>query len=149
MTVATNDQQRIIIGELRYRASYHHWVGTVTAASAAIVLLAGAIPAIAWIRDPFLNITQSNDPRVLILNSSVRVFALAIVGYLVGLLTSIYRYNTQLWNHYATRAMALELAADGKIPLLSAVAALSASAVTFTKEGLSVEDLPIPTSQSH
>lgn len=148
MTVATNDQHRII-GELRYRASYHHWVGTITAASAAIVLLAGVIPAVAWIQDPFINITRANDPRVLILNSSVRVFALIIVGYLVRLLTSIYRYNTQLWNHYATRAMALELAADGKIPLLSAVAALSPSTVTFGKEGLALEDLPIPTSESH
>jgi hypothetical protein len=147
MTIGTNDQERII-GELRYRASYHHWVWTITAASAAIVLLAGAIPAVAWIRDPFLNISHSNDPRVLILNSSVRVFALTVVAYLVRLLTSIYRYNTQLWNHYATRALALELAADGKIPLLSAVAALSASTVSFGKDGLSLEDLPIP-SNSH
>lgn len=134
MTTTTDDQQRII-GELLHRASHHHWVGVITAASAAIVLLAGLVPALAWIRDPFLNVSQSSGPGVLVLSSSVRVFALAIVGYLVRLLTSIYRYNTQLWNHYTTRALALELAAGGEIPLLSAVAALSASTVTFGADG--------------
>lgn len=142
MTATTDDQQRII-GELLHRASHHRWVGVITAASAAIVLLAGLIPALAWIRDPFLNVSTSSGPGVLVLSSSVRVFALAIVGYLVRLLTSIYRYNTQLWNHYTTRALALELAAGGKIPLLSAVAALSASTVTFGGDGPLLDNVAI------
>jgi hypothetical protein len=57
------------------------------------------------------------------------------MGYMVHLLTSIYRYNTQLWNHYTTRAWALELAAGGTIPLTSAVSALSASTVMFGEDG--------------
>jgi len=124
------DEHAQIVGELRRRARYHHLVGTITAGSAAIVLLVAIVLAVWWIVDPLFNISEADNARVL-LASSLRVFALAMVGYLVRLFTSIYRYNTQLWNHYITRALALELAADGKIPLTSAVAALSASAVTF------------------
>jgi ABC-type multidrug transport system fused ATPase/permease subunit len=123
-----------VIIELRRRARYHHLVGTITAASAAIVLLAATVLAVLWIIDPLFNILDTDNSRVL-LASSIRVFALAMVGYLIRLFTSIYRYNTQLWNHYITRALALELAADGKVPLASAVAALSASAVTFGEDG--------------
>jgi hypothetical protein len=130
----TADLQRII-HVLQQRASHHRWVGVITVSSAAIVLLAGLVPAVALIRDPFLNVPKTSDISVLVLNSSVRVVGLAIVGYLARLLTSIYRYNTQLWNHYTTRALALELAASGTVPLVSAVTALSTSTVTFGAEG--------------
>jgi uncharacterized membrane protein len=129
------DNLQRIIGELQRRARHHRWVGVITVASAAVVILAGLIPVVALIRDPFLNIPKTADPSVLITNSSVRLFALAIMGYMVHLLTSIYRYNTQLWNHYTTRAWALELAAGGTIPLTSAVSALSASTVMFSEDG--------------
>src|SRR5271163_1356334 len=95
----TREEQQKVIGELNRRGNHHRWVGVITAASAAIVLLAGLIPAVVWIQDPFANLSKSSAPGILVLNSSVRVFALAIVGYLVRHLTSIYRYNTQLWNH--------------------------------------------------
>src|SRR5215471_17199368 len=115
MEGTTNGHAQIVV-ELRRRARYHHLVGTITAASAAIVLLAAIALAVLWIVDPLFNIGSTDNSSIL-LASSIRVFALAMVGYLVRLFTSIYRYNTQLWNHYITRALALELAADGKIPL--------------------------------
>jgi hypothetical protein len=90
MDTTKEDQQRVIV-ELNRRASHHRWVGAITAASAAIVLLAGLVPAVVWIQDPFANLSKSSGPGVLLLNSSVRVFALAIVGYLVRHLTSRYR----------------------------------------------------------
>jgi uncharacterized membrane protein len=136
------DDLHRIIGELHRRASHHRWVGVITVASAAIVILAGLIPVVALIQNPFINIPKTADLSVLITNSSVRLFALAIIGYMVHLLTSIYRYNTQLWNHYSTRAWALELAAGGTIPLTSAVSALSASTVTFEADG------PLPSAVS-
>jgi hypothetical protein len=127
-----------ISAELRRRARYHHVVGAITAASAAVVLLTAVVLAVLWIVDPLFNIkaetrgqTGAIDSSLVLVSSGVRLTALAIVGYLVRLLTSIYRYNTQLWNHYATRALALELADDQAISLASAVAALSASNVTF------------------
>jgi hypothetical protein len=144
---ATTDRHAQIVVELRRRARYHHLVGTVTAASAAIVLLAAIVLAILWIVDPLFNIGDTDNSRIL-LASSIRVFALAMVGYLIRLFTSIYRYNTQLWNHYTTRALALELAADGKTPLASAVAALSASAVTFGGDGPLLENVSL-SSDSH
>ena len=90
------DDLHRIIGELHRRASHHRWVGVITVASAAIVILAGLIPVVALIQNPFINIPKTADLSVLITNSSVRLFALAIIGYMVHLLTSIYRYNTQL-----------------------------------------------------
>jgi hypothetical protein len=142
----TREEQQRVIGELNRRGNHHRWVGAITAASAAIVLLAGLIPAVVWIQDPFANLSKSSAPGILVLNSSVRVFALAIVGYLVRHLTSIYRYNTQLWNHYTTRALALELAADERLPLLSAVAALSSSNVTFGTEGPLLDNVTVSAS---
>ena len=135
---AIADRRAEISAELRRRARYHHVVGAITAASAAVVLLTAIVLAVLWIVDPLFNIeaethgqTGSIDSSLLFVSSSVRLAALAIVGYMVRLLTSIYRYNTQLWNHYATRALALELADDEPISLVSAVTALSASNVTF------------------
>ena len=134
ITASADDMHRII-GALHRRASHHRWVGVITVASAAIVILAGLIPVVALIQDPFINLPKTSNLGVVVTNSSVRVFALAIGGYMVHLLTSIYRYNTELWNHYSTRAWALELAAAGAIPLASAVAALSASTVAFEADG--------------
>jgi hypothetical protein len=139
---ASIDGHAQIVVELRRRARYHHLVGTITAASAAIVLLAAIIFAVLWIVDPLFNISEIDNSRAL-LASSIRVFSLAMVGYLVRLFTSIYRYNTQLWNHYITRALALELAADGKIPLAAAVAALSASAVGFGRDDPSLGNVSL------
>jgi hypothetical protein len=101
---ASIDGHAQIVVELRRRARYHHLVGTITAASAAIVLLAAIVFAVVWIVDPLFNISEIDNSRAL-LASSIRVFSLAMVGYLVRLFTSIYRYNTQLWNHYITRAL--------------------------------------------
>lgn len=136
------DNLQRIISELHRRARHHRWVGVITVASAAIVILAGLIPMVALIRNPFLNIPKTADLSVLITNSSVRLFALAIMGYMVHLLTSIYRYNTMLWNHYTTRAWALELAAGGTVALSAAVSALSASTVSFGEDG------PLPSAVS-
>jgi len=144
---ATTDRRTQVVVELRRRARYHHLVGTITAASAAIVLLAAVVLAVLWIVDPLFNIPNTDNSRLL-LASSIRVFSLAMVGYLVRLFEGIYRYNTQLWNHYITRALALELAADGKTPLASAVAALSASAVTFGGDGPLLENVSL-SSDSH
>jgi hypothetical protein len=135
---AIADRRAEISAELRRRARYHHVIGAITAASAAVVLLTATVLAVLWIVDPFFNIqaethrqTEPIDSSLFLVSSSVRLAALAIVGYLVRLLTSIYRYNTQLWNHYASRALALELAEDEPVSLVSAVAALSASSITF------------------
>jgi hypothetical protein len=123
---------RGVIDAVTQKARRHFWVSTITVASAAIVLVGGLILAFLWIRYPLRHIERF-DTGALAVISGVRVFALAIVAYLVSLLTTMYRYNAQLWNHYTTRAWALELAKGSEITLQSVVAALSPSSVNFTK----------------
>src|SRR5271163_767915 len=98
--VGIADRRSEIAGELRRRAKYHHLIGAITAASAAVVLLTAVVLAVLWIIDPLFNIrtevpgeTAATTSSIVLVSSSVRLAALAIVGYLVRLLTSIYRYN--------------------------------------------------------
>ncbi len=131
----TTRSREKVVESLKERAYHHWWVCTVAIASAAFVLVAAAYPAYLWLENPFRGTAANATSGALTAIAGARLFALAIVGYLVRLLSSMYRYNAQLWGHYSTRAWALELTTTAELSFEAAAAAMSTSTITFTADG--------------